>query len=497
MLLSVIIIVLLGLVAYFHFAQGLFAATVSAVCAGIAALMAFSYHETVNARYTGGGMAAYGNAVILVGLFALIYIILRVVVDNMMPGNVRYPVALDKIGAAVMGLVAGFFGTAIIAIAAQELPFGPKVLMYSPYPTEDIEIVVPRYLSQIYGIEQGEDTWNFDQISELKRIDTPEAAEARQELWLPVDTWFLSLVSKLSDQGALAGQRFDDVYPDFKTATFGHRLGMQRAATQVALNLQEGKEQVTVPYVFRATTEGDNAQFPGGIPQAAGDTGNHRTVDANLRPSGGTTLLVLRVNFASAAADDGGYVRFSPGTCRLVIAGRQYYPIATLDSGRVAVHHLPDDYLLAQEGADLIYEVETGSAIVNENELAAGAFFEFKRFGRVDLSGKRIYSVITQSPLTHVLRKYLVQEAISQRVAEGRPMERQASRVYFTELRNSVPEEAPDPETAERAAAGLSGEGQEAGEGDETTQPTGQEPAGEEQPATDESPDGGADPGGP
>src|SRR5688500_3182203 len=146
MLFSIIIIVLLGLIAYFHFAQGLFAATVSAVCAGIAALMAFSYHETINARYTGGAMASYGNAVMLCGLFALIYLVLRLLIDNMMPGNVRYPVLMDRIGAAVMGVVAGFFATAIVAIAAQELPFGPTIAMYSAYPVDDVEMVVPREL---------------------------------------------------------------------------------------------------------------------------------------------------------------------------------------------------------------------------------------------------------------------------------------------------------------------------------------------------------------
>jgi hypothetical protein len=488
MLLSVIIIVLLAAVAYFHYAQGLFAATVSAVCAGIAALMAFSYHETIVTRYTGGGMASYGNAVVLCGMFALIYLVLRMVIDNMMPGNVRYPVVMDKIGAAVMGLVAGFFGTAIIAIAAQELPFGPKVAMYSVYPVEDVEMVVPRVLSRMYGIEEGEDTWNVDQIVEIERLDTEEAQAARRELWVPVDTWFINLVSNLSDTGALAGVPLERVYPDFKTAMFGHRLGMQRAASQVALNLEEGKEQVRVPTIFRATTEGDNAQYPGGIPQAPGEIG--RTFDDNLRPGPGKTLLVLRLQFDNSAGDDGGYVRFSPGTSRLVIAGRQYYPVATLDSGRIAVGHLPDDYLLAGTGADLIYEVDTDTAIVNDNELVDGAFLEFKRFGRVDLSGQRIFNVVTQDPNTHVLRKFVVQEFISQRISGGRQTGRtQSSRDLYNDLRNSVPEEPVDPETAERLGPGAALT--------PGTQPSDEEPAtdqapADEQPTTDEAAGDGA-----
>src|SRR5690606_5385390 len=110
-------------------------------------------------------------------------------------------------------------------------------------------------------------------------------------------------------------------------------------------------------------------------------------------------------------------IRFSPGTARLVAGGRQYFPIATLESGTVAVHHRPDDYLMAASGADLIYEVDNATAI-DEGKMVDGAFFEFKRYARVDLGGQRIYNVVTKSPMTHVERKLPVKEFIAARLLD-------------------------------------------------------------------------------
>lgn len=468
MLLSLIILLLIGAITYFHYAQGLFAATVSAVCAGVAALMAFSYHEALVAGLTGGALAAYGNAVVLCALFALIYVVLRVIIDNFLPGNVRYPVMLDRIGAAVMGLFAAFFGTAIVAIAAQELPFGPTVMMYSPYPIETVDYNVPREYAAFYKIQPGDGAVNRNQL-QIARLDAPEAKEQRSELWIPVDTWFLGLVGALSDNGALAGQRLATAYPDFKTAMYGHRLGMQRSARQMALNVA-GRQEVSVAAVFRVNMEGEGAQFPEGIMQVPGDIEPGREVDQWLRPGPGRTLLVLRVKFGKGAADAGGFVRFSPATARLVIVGQQYYPIATLESGTVAVAAKPDDYLFAPNGADLVYEVDTASAI-REAELASPAFLEFKRFARVDLGGQRLFSGITKSPTTHVLRKVGTIQFISGRLG-NRNLDTRRSRDEFNQLRASVPDVEPDPDTAEKAARGLQG-------GDESQEPATEPAAGD------------------
>ena len=442
MLLNLLLVLVIAGIVYFHYTQGLFAATVSAFCAGVAALMAFSYHETIVAAFTGGALAAYGNAVMLCGLFALIYLVLRIVIDNFLPGNVRYPVLMDRIGAAVMGIFAAFFASAIVVIGAQELPFGPAVAWYSPYPLETTEYSVPRDLSQAYRVAPGDPAFQHDQV-QVARL---ESSAERQELWIPVDSWFIGLVAMLSDNGSLAGtNRFGDIYPDFKTAIYGHGLGMQRSAKQMALNIA-GQNQVSVSAVFRVITDGEGAQFPGGVLQVPGDI-DGRKADPNLLPGAGKTLLVLRIKFGAGSADSGGFVRFSPGAARLVVAGKQYYPIATLESGTVAVVARPDDALLSAKGVDFVYEVDTASAI-SESELAEPAFLEFKRFARVDLAGARIFNVVTKSPDTHLPRKVAAIRQISARLANRNIFDGNA-RDEFMRLRAEVPEVEADPATAE------------------------------------------------
>src|SRR5215212_3155539 len=109
MILSLIIILLIGAITYWHYAQGFFSALFSAVAAVIAAVLAVSYHEPVVTGLLKGAAADYANAMVLVGIFALVYIILRVMFDNFIPGNVSLPLYFDRAGGAVMGLVAACF----------------------------------------------------------------------------------------------------------------------------------------------------------------------------------------------------------------------------------------------------------------------------------------------------------------------------------------------------------------------------------------------------
>ncbi len=47
MIFSILMIVLVGIIGFFHYTQGLFSATISAVIAVIAAMLAMSYHEVL------------------------------------------------------------------------------------------------------------------------------------------------------------------------------------------------------------------------------------------------------------------------------------------------------------------------------------------------------------------------------------------------------------------------------------------------------------------
>ena len=158
-MLGIIILLLIGVIAYFHYVQGLFSATISAVCAIIAAIVAVSYHENVIDLLFKGAMANYAEAMMLVALFVVMYVILRVIFDKSIPGNVRYPVMVDKVGAAAMGVVAGLFAMGVLVLAAESLPFGPSIAGYARYSVQDRPVVIP-------GNRGQQDSSTFDEVKD-------------------------------------------------------------------------------------------------------------------------------------------------------------------------------------------------------------------------------------------------------------------------------------------------------------------------------------------
>src|SRR5688572_28171697 len=288
MIFSVIILLLVGVIAFFHYTQGLWSATLSALCAILSAILAVSYHETVVNSLLAGAMADTAHAASLVGIFALSYIILRTMFDKMVPGNVRLPPTLDKVGGAVMGVIAGCYATGIAAIAAQAMSFGPSVAGYARYPVEtsrDVQV-------QLVSGRAQEDITVEGELAE-NELDPG----MRKKLIIPVDDIVIGTVAALSDGGSLAGKRkLASVHPNYIDELFLGRLGIQPGAKHTALNVG-GKEQVEVPAVFRI--DGELKQVDGEIPQV-----RSRPVTWPSRAPAGRTFVIVRTLFKPGAADD-------------------------------------------------------------------------------------------------------------------------------------------------------------------------------------------------
>jgi hypothetical protein len=390
MIFSLIIIILLGLVAYFHYLQGMFSATISAILAAFASLLAFSFHEPLVSAFLGGKVGNQALALSLMGLFAAIYFILRIVFDKLVPGNVRLPLLMDKIGAAVMGVVAAVFSVGTFAVAAQTLPFGPTIGGYGRYET------VGERDAQVRSGGRMLDVMVRDEL----KNDSFDPGDATR-LWVPVDDIFINLVQQAS-AGSLSGKRtLKSIHPDYLDQLFAGRLGIQVGASKVAINKEGARPQATVDKLF----------FLDSAPQvdAELDSIRRRSVPPELKPGPGKVLIVARVFFGLDASDKDKIFRFSPGSIRLLLGGKNYYPIGTLEAARFVVSHRMDDFLLvdlngADAGADLVFEVErsaipglgpepTGrgrAAPPSDAKMPDGAFLEVKRLARVDVSGKAI-----------------------------------------------------------------------------------------------------------
>src|SRR4051794_5355662 len=101
MILNIVVILLVALVAYLHFVQGLLTGLISVVLGVLAAVLAMNYFESMAEWLSGGKHNDEAQGLCLISLFALIYLVGRIVFDRFTPGNVRLPFLLDKIGGAV------------------------------------------------------------------------------------------------------------------------------------------------------------------------------------------------------------------------------------------------------------------------------------------------------------------------------------------------------------------------------------------------------------
>jgi hypothetical protein len=407
MVFSILIILLLLVVAFFHFVQGFFSATLSAIIAVLAAAIAVSYDEPVVRLLLKGAMADYAHPLVLCLIFAVVYLLLRVVFDMAIPGNVRTPATIDKVGAALMGIVAGVFVTGIFAIAVQMLPFDPGIsfMGYSRYSLHNGArlVTVPT------------DRQSLDANINNEMEDPVMAPDKQQHLLLPVDDWVLDTVYHLSDNGSLSGDRsLASVHPDYLQEIFGQRAGIQTGARHVALDFSSNPTiDIAGVYTAASLPAKDNmlkALRPPGY-----------TTSPIVKPDADQKILIVRVKVSGAATDDtDSLFRFSTGSIHLVgktATGdyKDFYPVGTLENQNTVLLDKPDDFLFVKaDGAfDAVFVVDSSlvTAGAAADHVAPETFINIKRTASLDLSGQEISKRIPADPSVSVIRNpFLLKE---------------------------------------------------------------------------------------
>lgn len=430
---AVLMIVIVLLVAFVHTLQGFFSATLSAILAVFAAITALSYHETIVEKFLGGAMADSAHAMVLIVLFAVIYFVLRVIFDQAVPGNVRVPAMLDKIGGGIMGAIAGLFAAGVVAVAAQELSFNPSILGYARYAVDDQQVSLPTNgRSQDLSVKDRMDSPNFD---------AADIAGEQQRMLLPVDDILLYETNRLSSSGALSdGTPLSNVHPDWLQELFGQRLGMEPSAKRVLMgtpSVKTADAKIDNLYLIGDANKTDLPFIDGEYGAIRGSSAPKMTAPtANYPGKPGRVLLVARIRFDPSAGDklSGGLVRISPGAVRLVAPGvssttgeplqhADYYPIGTLQyrGPNVQVNNKPahtmlfrpllvlqnaDDYLFVKKddsaadadgttsdlnaGVDFVFSVDKSALDAKRTAMKDGAFMEVKRLVREKLDGMKL-----------------------------------------------------------------------------------------------------------
>lgn len=421
MVFSLLLFALVGIIGFFLYTQGFFSATISAICAVIAAVVAMGWYETAAPLLFNAKIYDSAASIALCVIFAATFIIPRLIIDSLVPGNVRVPFIVEKIGAGVMGLIAGLVSTGIVAVAADALPFGPTVGMYARFATTDQQD--PQY----QGMNgQMQDTKNYD-VFTGNALDPDDPTLSK--VWLHQDDLVTGLAEKVSaEDGSLSYDHpMAPEHPDLLDELYGQRLGIQPGAKHTAVNTD--KEQVvTAKGVYTPSRP---------IPQVDGEPDSMRIrgstpVPTAIAADGDHIVIILRLNFSGKdmADDADNLLRYSASAIRLVtgqpdsgVPFKDYYPIATLDDRGTAVACRPDDFLFSDMGAartvDFVFMVDRDH-VIGENAkappfpLPQGTFVEFKRYAVVDLSGQNvIFGPPPNKDKTPVMRKPSVQAILT------------------------------------------------------------------------------------
>lgn len=392
MLFSLLMLVLVAAIVFFHYVQGLFSSFLSAVIAAVAAVVAIGFHEQVVFYLARGQFADVAHAAVMCGLFGGVYAGLRFAFDSLVPGNVNFGVWPNRIGGALMGLVAAFFGVGTLAVATQTLPFPPSVLGYARWEVNDNQV-------NLVGVPDwarvGRSGDIVDQLVMYNQLRDARLDPARSSgMLIPVDDFVVGFVAMVSS-GSLAGDTpWSSVHPDFLTELFAQRLGLQPGAKRTAFP-QDGQDQIEVLGLARLPEAG--------LPQIDGELPEFRppgaTFEPILRAEPGKTLIMVRVILRNDATDTDNRVRFSLASFRLVAGGQNYFPIALLRGTNQAVHQRADDFLIVEggKGVDLIFEVNPDHLVGPDVDLkspearvARGVFLEFKRLSRASFAGREV-----------------------------------------------------------------------------------------------------------
>ncbi len=306
MWLSLLIILLLLSIAYFHAIQGLFSALLSAVLAILCTGLAFATYEYVAVELLVSLKPDFALGLALMGMFVIPLYVLRTLLDKYVHRACLLPLFLDKAGGFVFGVITAYVMVGMLAICLQLLPFGNGVLGFA-------------------------------------RLDRADPAQEEQnELWLKPDRFAARLASMLSG-GILSGEHsFARVHPDFVTeigwiegvfpTDQGDRRWVRRFVPPGSMSVMGAWED---SYVYRKS-EDSRSGAPEYIPKSAPDDKKLIRVQMQLRPE---------------AQDADNQHRFTLYQVRLVgdvedDQPAQYHAIAVADSQE------PDKAIYETKGGD-------------------------------------------------------------------------------------------------------------------------------------------------
>ena len=182
-------------ITFMHSLFGLHSGLINVFCSVTALSVAFGFVEPLNNLLTGSFHlpSMYTEPLALVLLFVITLLVLRLLADTYLRGNVHVPMYLDWGGGALCGFINAQIAVGVMVISFLLLPFGGRVMMFSRYERDPDNKVDP---------------------------DTGRVEFHRNNLWFRSDDFAIGLFKLLSN-GSLKGEStFASVYPDYSEWVF-------------------------------------------------------------------------------------------------------------------------------------------------------------------------------------------------------------------------------------------------------------------------------------
>lgn len=129
-------VVIMLIVAYAHFREGIFTAALMFINVFLAGLVTFNFYEPVaeflDTILYNSFLSGYEDIFVLTCMFAGTLALLRAVTNNLSPTMTEFPGAVHQLGGGLFGLATGYLVSGFIVCALETLPWHENFMNFEP-----------------------------------------------------------------------------------------------------------------------------------------------------------------------------------------------------------------------------------------------------------------------------------------------------------------------------------------------------------------------------